>query len=477
MKLRASTILGLALADRRIACAQVKVGGDRPRVQRVAHFDLPADVSLAQPEALGKLLGAFLKAQQFSASHAVVGVPARWLIAQERELPPSSPQEGMSVLRLQAERIALSDNKSLTFDVVGQADPGGPSRVLLVGILQEQLDAIVRMCAAARLKLNGVTSTALAIAAGQGAPRDGMIVIVAPHGAEVVAQRRGAPRALKHLALASASTPYLVGALGGELRRILATLAGDDGGGVLLWDELGLSAQDMSDLSGRLERSVHSAASTRSALTDSDVALVNGSADPAGRQSCLAAVALAHAWASRAGELPVDFLHPRLASPQASRFNRTTLLAIAAGVLVAALLISLYASVLSMESQAASLNARLGEMQPDIAAAEARINRTIHARGYYQTRPAVLDCLRELTRAFGPAEPIWATSITLRENHRGQLQGRATEQRIVLTVRDRLMANPRFADVQLQDLRDAGGNTREVAFSISFRFVQEGAAP
>jgi hypothetical protein len=76
--------------------------------------------------------------------------------------------------------------------------------------------------------------------------------------------------------------------------------------------------------------------------------------------------------------------------------------------------------------------------------------------------------------AFNYDEPVWATNFTLRDNHKGQLQGKAADQRTVLSVLDRLKNNPHFSAVQLQDLREAGQRSREVAFSISFTFVGAG---
>lgn len=476
MTLGRSTILGIALTERRITCAQVRLNGGKPTVQHAAHFDPPADVSIQQPEALGKALGTFLKTARFTASVAIIGVPARWLIAQERELPPSTPEEGFSVLRLQAERMALADNKRLVFDVVGRSDPGSARRVLLVGMLQEQLDRIVRMCTAARLKPRAVTSSALAVAVNLEPRHDGWLVLVSGQGAEVVARRHGEPRFFKHLPLvhAAATPDQSVQALGAELRRMLTMLGSHEGGGVLLWDEIGLTRGHVSDLSDRVGRHVRVASVPGQGAGEIDPAAVNGNAPEVNPRSYLTAVALARLAEHRSSRPPVDFLHSRLAPPPKRRIGRPTLLGIIAGALVLILGVSLYVNIRGLESQAAFLNQRLAEMQPDLVAAQARIHRTNHARGYYEARPAVLDCLKELALAFGPADPIWATSVTLRENQRGQIQGRAADQRIVLTVRDRLMGHPRFADVQLQDLREAGGNSREIAFSISFRFLEPG---
>src|SRR4051812_30121146 len=106
MSLRGSNFLGIAIAERAITCAQVSVAGDRRVVQQTAVFEMPAELSLEKPDALGQALASFLRQKGFSSSRAVVGIPARWLMAVEKEIPPADETQARAALRLQAERIA-----------------------------------------------------------------------------------------------------------------------------------------------------------------------------------------------------------------------------------------------------------------------------------------------------------------------------------------------------------------------------------
>jgi hypothetical protein len=115
-------------------------------------------------------------------------------------------------------------------------------------------------------------------------------------------------------------------------------------------------------------------------------------------------------------------------------------------------------------------------MQPEIRDAENIATRVSFARDWYERRPPFLSCLKEVSAAFPEDGQIWASNFSIRDNRTAQsrpaqLAGRATDQRTVLTVLDRLKNNKKFADVKLQDMRDAGGNRREVSFSVNFSFT------
>src|SRR4051812_15825964 len=159
-----SSLLGLAVGERSIVCAQLANRAGRRVVRRLATFDLPPGATLEQPDAAGQALASFLRQHGFSATRAVVGVPARWLIATERDVPPADEEATRAMLRLQAERMSGGgDGGELLFDYVdagdgigGGARSGGGSgsagagKGLLVGILRRQLERVERTKDAAR---------------------------------------------------------------------------------------------------------------------------------------------------------------------------------------------------------------------------------------------------------------------------------------------------------------------------------------
>src|SRR5258706_9527041 len=146
-----STFLGVSLRDRSLSCAEIAVTGGKRIVRRLATFTLPQELSFDKPDALGAALAAFLRQNKFSASRAVVGIPAKWLIALEKEIPPAPEEQGRAMLRLQAERLAVSDSGEMVFDYAGRIESDKPNKVLLVGVLRQRIDQIEKMFEAARI--------------------------------------------------------------------------------------------------------------------------------------------------------------------------------------------------------------------------------------------------------------------------------------------------------------------------------------
>jgi len=158
-----SSSLGLLVSDRGIVCAQVAANGVERVVKKIGVFTAERSI-LESPEETGRALKAFLETHGYTATRAVVGVPARWTISQERDIPPVGPEEARAVLRLAAERLSLADSGSLVVDYAGALAPQ-KSKVLLVGILRTQLDKLTRLTEAAGLSLVGACPAALATSA------------------------------------------------------------------------------------------------------------------------------------------------------------------------------------------------------------------------------------------------------------------------------------------------------------------------
>src|SRR6266545_3457745 len=110
---RATSFTGIALSDRAMLCAELIVSGHRRSVRKSATFTLEPEMSLDNPAVVGAALGIFLKQNGFGASRAVVGIPARWLMAVEKELPPADEETAHAALRLASERLAASESGEL----------------------------------------------------------------------------------------------------------------------------------------------------------------------------------------------------------------------------------------------------------------------------------------------------------------------------------------------------------------------------
>jgi len=128
--------------------------------------------------------------------------------------------------------------------------------------------------------------------------------------------------------------------------------------------------------------------------------------------------------------------------------------------------------VKSRQSELTDISEQIKTLAPQRKSADANIARVNYGRGFMDRRTPVLECMRELSATFRDDESIWATSFTLRDNNTGQLSGKASDSRFVISVYDRLKKNPKFVNVTPPDMRDSGtGRTREQTFTINFTFT------
>lgn len=474
-----SNILGIALTDRAMACTELSVRGDRRTLRKAAVFALPLEVSLDNPEKLGRALRDFLKSNGFAASRTVVGVPARWLIAVDRELPPADETQARAMLRLQAERLAVGENGELIFDYAGAAaEPDKESgKILLVGILKKQLERIQSTMETAGLNVIAVTSSALNlaqfIATTETSAPNVPVIVLGRHGAEVVFHKAGTARMLRHVSSSSTDGhgAPAIAPLGAELRRTV-TLAGATMNGkpvppggreLLFWDSVGLTNGERDELSEKLGFRL------RSGSVQSTLRVEAREADGPLDEQLAPALSLAVAGSNRAG-VPLDFANSRLAPVPVRKIGTRTIIAAIVTLLVVGSIVALMLDASARESELEAATAQLAQMQPDIERAQTTLDRANFGRGFFTTRPPMLDCMREVTLALREDDPIWVTSITLRENGNGTIVGKSTSERTILAVFDRLRANENFRDVGVVDMKKGGGSSNDIAFTLSFTF-------
>jgi Tfp pilus assembly PilM family ATPase len=435
---------------------------------------------------LGAALRRFLREHHFSASRAVVGLPAKWIVAQQREVPPASAAAVADTLRLQAERSFAPEIKDVQVDFAGQSSLDSVQKLLLVAVPGQQLERITELADAAGLRLVAVTVSTLCLAlavSDEHKPR--VVVNLGRDVAELAVCMRASPRSLKHVAISWAGASPMLGPLGSEIRRTVSLMADGDGvasvphllvsdrGGMqsgaadILQKEQGLSRPDRDDLA---------------------FLKVTAAGEMQGRAAGLAvptALALA---GGQARLLPVDFLHSKLSPKQKARFGRRTIWAGAVGIMVIGLFAALFVHVRGLGRQRDDLIRRLDSYRTQIKADQALIDQVAYAELWYDARPGVLECLRQLSETFPQEGVIWTSSLKLSDNSKasadsksrmgsqprsvaGQVDGKAVDRERMLAVLDRLKANKSFSKVNFGELRDAAGQSRDVAFTISFTFT------
>jgi hypothetical protein len=487
-KIRHKKVLGLALGERSLLVAEV-IGDERPTVSRTAEMVYPEGITPARLAELGPALSLFLSQHEFSARTIVIGLPARWLVTQPKEVPAADERTKVEMLRLSAEAEFSTELKDLVYDFTGSG-----TSVLLVATPKRYVDAAAAICEAARLNLITVTATALALgeATGRGAAKDVLVLSVAGGGGEMTLQRDSSSGALRHLRPPQPEAPFI-----NELRRTVSTMpssgpSSSAGRELILWDGAGLNVASLSEQIGTPVR-------------NGDLSLLGvfgngtggngqygagqngpgqnspGQAKSNGGGQYAAAIALA---LEGIGDLPapVDFLHSRLAPPRTHRIPRWAILAAAACLLFIVGTVWAYHDLHVREDEFSARQAVYDKSTGQIDDAKAFVDKVTFAQAWYGGDPRYLACMRDMTLAMSEDYDTFAISLIISEPPHNQnsktpdthaltgvLQGKAADQQRVLLLLNRLRNYRAFVEVTPGG-SDTSGRVREVTFSINFKY-------
>ncbi len=468
--------LGMAFEAKAVLLAEVRRKNGKFVLTKWVRFPFPEKVELEQGDRLGRALGGFLKSEGFTARRAVVGLPLRWVIAEERTVPPAGEDVLTEMLRLESERSFAAEVKRLALDYLPPAGEGSRRSVVLCGASEERLLQIRQVVESAGLILEGVTVTvgALAAVSLRGSPPGAGPAVVAnlsPEAAEVAVSSGGALRRMLRLTAGTESDPRVrKERLVRELKRAAASLAWQDGvvaDRFILWDATGYGDGLAAELAGTFEAGEIAAGDV------STLAELDGSAE-SGTEAVLCAGAAALALSAfEPACRPVDFINSRLKTRREGALPGPARLGVIAGVFLLVVVGALGASYLSAKSAVDGLRSELAQQEDVVAAADELIATVRFTDGWYGARPRYLDCLLELTKAFGEDNDLWATSVSLSEDGACIVSGKATQYRAVLSFLKRLTGSPAFAEVKLHggiSYPQSSAGRRYLTFSIRFRF-------
>jgi hypothetical protein len=457
MRLFGGGVLGLAVEDDAVLAAEVVSSGQGTTLRRAAELACPAG---DDPVAAGKDLRRVLSQHGFAARTAAIGVPARWILTREAVFPAADADAVAGMARIEAERAFAAGLDPWIVDY--REGPVADQRVpvLICAVDRRKAEFAHLMARAAGLKPRFMAPTGLLIASAAvpDAPST-LLLLLRPGGAEAVLREEGRVRALRHVPLPDGDPQAWAQALRDAVQRLTAlTLgrAGADGPPLMVCDARPRTADGAPAPEG----------------TALDLASLGITADDALESGNRFAPAAALALVAAGGETPpIDFLRPRFAAEAKPLAGRR--LAWAAAVAAAALAAGgSYAVGWHRDArELAALQGRLAAMKPDIEAAREVVQRVTLARGWTDRRTRTLDPLKELALAFPVESRAWLTSLALRDDRRIVVTGKSADERTALAVLDRIRNRPAFAGARLLYLRDSGNASSEVAFSITFDYV------
>jgi len=500
-------MLGLAVGEKSILIAEVSAstGGfavttpDQPEVPKpfeathLAEFVFPKGVGLQDGEALGTALTQFLKDSGISVRHAVVGIPAKWVVVKTKQVPPAEPPVIAESLRLQAEgdfSVALSD---LVYDYAGQTSTAETRQVLLMATPKRFIDQVQALAKAARLDLVAVTPSAASLGwATNRSCRDAMVLSLGAAGAEFTAQCGTSPSVLRHLGPVPVTGPgplFL-----SELRRTASMVptappfakpldpeavtnpAAANGNGkpgireLIVWNGFSLDKSARQVVGDSLGMPVRAG----------DLATLgvcaSGSASAAEPGHFAPAVALAlSGLADAAKDGSVNFLHSRLAAPQKPLVDRRIVWAAGIGLLL--LLVGGF-SLHEQHQEQAELDRETNTyagLQQSLVAATSEVGKIAYARQWQGGNPRYVTALRDLTNVIPDDGLTYLLSFELHEDKdkilRGTLSGKSRDNNSVMAVQKSMTVSKNFKDVHETMQSKHSGTGPGTTFTLSFEYV------
>ncbi len=465
------TILGLAIDECGAVVAEVGARSGRPEVRRVGQCVFEEKLGPGNGRTLGHTLRQFLRANHFSLKNAAVGIPTKWVVAREVTSPPAGADAVAGLLAIQAERTFSLNAGELIFDYCGRPSTSQSSKVMLLAARRQMIEQIKELTAAAGLRVQSVTVSALALGSvpSSNAREQRYGIYTRPTYCEFWSHADGAPRSIKHVAM-----PATNGEPGDQAKRLISSLeqlilvsGSQDQTGpheVILYDDAPLSDGVVDQLRTQI--------GPRVTVTDGNTVLASSgllNGDRAGPSGGIAAVAVAVA-AAGPQKPAVDFLNPRIGRKKTSPHKRVATWAFLAGVVLLGAAAVVVANWHGKRTDITFFGEQLELIADDVAVARDLRDRLSYAGSWTSRDPRFLECILQLTLAFPESPRVWATSLALSETSEGSLIGRATDEQSFYEVLNNIKQNAAFSDVMMMYLRDAGGSAQEKTFAVTFKF-------
>ena len=147
-----TTVLGLTLDGSRLDGVVLRRTNGALAVLQSFSAALTLDPLTAAPELVGREIRNHLDAAGVRERHCVFGVPLKWILTAQTELPPLPDADAKSLLQMEAERGFHSDVATLLICASRSPLADGKTNVLLAGIPNTHLAVLEKVLAAAKLK-------------------------------------------------------------------------------------------------------------------------------------------------------------------------------------------------------------------------------------------------------------------------------------------------------------------------------------
>jgi len=464
---RLTSLLGLALDGSRLDGVVLRRTNGSFQVHQSFSATLSLDPLTAAPELVGREIRNHLDAAGVRERHCVMGVPLKWTLTANTELPPLPETDATSLLQLEAERGFPCDVATLRLANSRCPLPAGKQHVTLAGIPNAHLTALEQVLAAAKLKpvsfalglaalqppVEKASSGVLALAIGES-----QVSLQITCGGGVAALRglegaieNEAGRTTVHADLVAREARITLGQLPAELRAAVKRIRifGPREQAQQLADEMELRFEPMG---------LNTEIVTTYSPNEFGVQLPP-------ETSVSPAFSLAAHWLT--GQIPVfEFLPPKpsglellIAKYSSGRLRSAG--AVAAGVVAIAGGLFLF-----QEIQLIVLRSRWSAMSARVQELDGLQQQIRQYRPWFDDSFRSLTILRQLTRAFPEDGSVTAKTLEIRDGNTVTCTGTAQDNGALLRTLNQLRTTDGVTDVKLQQIR--GKSPMQFSFDVHY---------
>ncbi len=470
-KRRLSGLLGLALDGSRLEGVVLRRTNGSAAVQEVFSVSLSLDPLTADPQLVGREIRNHLDAAEVRERRCVVGLPLKWALTTQVEVPALPEADMSSFLQIEAERGFPCDAATLLFNASRSQGPSGKEHALLAGIPRNHLMLMEQALRAARLRPLSFSLGIVGLQPPRGEKSEGVLALAIGEtqvglqvacGGGIAALRAlegalevQAGRRVLHAELVAREARITLGQLPSDLRDTVRRIR--------IFGPRDLAQQLADELELRLEpMGLKLEVVTRYATDEFGLHLP-------GETGVSPALSLAAGYLT-GRRTPFEFLPPRVRAwhQVAARYSSRKLRV--AGAAVAAIVCLASGSFAYQQWQLSHLNSQWLALAPKVTELQKLQQQIRQFRPWFDDSIRGLTILRQLTTAFPEDGVVSAKTLEIRDLSVVTCTGTARDNQSLLKTVDRLRGSRGVADFHTSVIRGRS----PIQFTFDFHWSEGG---
>ena len=466
-----TSLLGLTLDGSRLCGVVLRRNNDTLQLQQTFEVALTLDPLTAAPELVGREIRNLLDAAGVRERNCVVGVPLKWVLTAQTELPELPPADAASLLQMESERGFPCDVATLRLTQSACALQDGKQLVTMAAIPNSQLALLENVLVAAKLRPVSFALGLQALQPPAAATSDGVLALQVGESQVAlqftcrggVAALRGLEGAIEmeagqpvlHAGLVSRETRITLGQLPAEVRQAVKRIR--------IFGPRELARQ----LADEMELRFEPLGLTVEIVTAYATAEFGLELPPGATLS--AAFSLA-AW-PLAGQLPAfEFLPPKptLLQQLAAKYSSGRLQTIGAAAAVLLLLVGGLFGY--QEYQLVQLRAQWDKMKSKVDDLNQVQGQISQYRPWFDDSFRALSILRELSLVFPEDGAVTAKSIEVRDGNVVSCTGTARDNTALLRTLGQLRDADEVSQLKVEQIRGKS----PMQFTFEFHWGNDG---